>query len=373
VVGDDSHRGVVVSLGAAVRLSGEVCSLLDERTKEVRVVVARLAFQDRRDALQSHAGIHRRLGQPIEYEPALLFPALELHEDEVPHLHPPAAIGGRLLAECRKIGVVAVEVVNLGARPARAGLAHLPEIVLHPEAQNSPVVEARDLFPEGARVFVRSQYRVAGIAAKDCHDETIFRHAETLRKKLPCEGDRVFLEIVAEAEIAEHLEERVVACRDAHVFEVVMLARNPDAFLARGRARERPLVLTGKDVLERDHAGVGEHQRRIVLGNERSAPLNVVSMLLEVVEERGANVSRREGHDPRTALYHLLYFVSLHEVVNGFTPQFCEVQSNSPFISSRSVRAYPSRMGSPRARQRASTSAGRQPKTISLLSRSAAE
>ena len=59
---------------------------------------------------------------------------------------------------------------------------------------------------------------------------------ETLREELPGERDRVLLEVVAEGEVAEHLEERVVARGDADVLEVVVLAADADALLARGRA-----------------------------------------------------------------------------------------------------------------------------------------
>ena len=45
-----------------------------------------------------------------------------------------------------------------------------------------------------------------------------------LGEELPRERDRLFFEVVAEAEVAEHLEERVVARGDADVLEVVVLA-----------------------------------------------------------------------------------------------------------------------------------------------------
>ena len=44
-------------------------------------------------------------------------------------------------------------------------------------------------------------------------------------------GDRLFLEIVAEAEIPQHLEERMVPGGVADIVEIVVLATGADAFL----------------------------------------------------------------------------------------------------------------------------------------------
>ena len=45
-----------------------------------------------------------------------------------------------------------------------------------------------------------------------------FGQLEDLGEELPGEGDGVFFEVVAEAEVAEHLEERVVARGDGPTF-----------------------------------------------------------------------------------------------------------------------------------------------------------
>ena len=59
-------------------------------------------------------------------------------------------------------------------------------------------------------------------------------------------SDRALLEIIAEGEIAEHLEEGVVARGVADIVEVVMLAAGAHAFLRRGRAREGRLLGAGE-------------------------------------------------------------------------------------------------------------------------------
>jgi hypothetical protein len=110
-------------------------------------------------------------------------------------------------------------------------------------------------------------------------------------------GDRLVLEIVAEREIAEHLEEGVVAGGVADIVEIVMLAAGADAFLRRGRGRIRPGLEAREDVLERHHAGVDEHQGRVVLRDERRRGHLSVPVRAEIVEERPADVVGG-GHSP---------------------------------------------------------------------------
>src|SRR5262249_50192460 len=135
-------------------------------------------------------------------------------------------------------------------------------------------------------------------AAEHGDDHLLRRELPLFREELPRVRDRLFLEVVAERKIAEHLEERVVAGRDADVLEVVVLAGDADALLARRRARVRALVLAGEDILELDHHRVREHERRIVLGNERRRRADLVALALEEVEERRAYVRCRAAHDP---------------------------------------------------------------------------
>jgi len=99
--------------------------------------------------------------------------------------------------------------------------------------------------------------------------------------------DRLFLEIVAEGEIPQHLEEGVVARGVADIVEVVVLAAGADAFLRGGGPDVRTLLLAGEDVLELHHARIGEHQRRVVARHERARRHHLMALALEVVEEGG--------------------------------------------------------------------------------------
>ena len=119
----------------------------------------------------------------------------------------------------------------------------------------------------------------------DGDHQPVLRQAELLGDQIPGELDGAVLEIVAEREIAEHLEEGVVARGVADIVEVVVLAAGAHAFLRRGRARVGALLEAGEDVLELHHAGIGEHQRRIVARHQRRRRHHLVAVLAEIIEE----------------------------------------------------------------------------------------
>src|SRR5262245_25011453 len=73
--------------------------------------------------------------------------------------------------------------------------------------------------------------------------------------------------------------------------------RDADDLLAARRARVGARVLAGEDVLELHHPGVREHERRIVLGDERRALHHLVPLRAEEVEEGRAYDGCRLAHD----------------------------------------------------------------------------
>ena len=181
-------------------------------------------------------------------------------------------------------------VENLRARPARAGVAHRPEIVARRDADDPRLGQAGDLAPQVERLV---------IVVIDGDGELLRRQSEVARQKIPGEFDRVVLEIIAEREVAEHLEERVVAGGIADIVEVVVLAAGAHAFLRRRRPDVRALLDAGEHVLELHHAGVGEHERRIVARHERTRRHDRMFVPAEELEEARSNVVDA-AHEPRS-------------------------------------------------------------------------
>ena len=120
--------------------------------------------------------------------------------------------------------------------------------------------------------------------------EAVARQAEFLGHQVPGKLDGAVLEIVAEREIAEHLEEGVVPRRVADIVEVVVLAAGAHAFLRRGGALIGALFEAGEDVLELHHAGIGEHQGRVVARHERRGRHDLMIVGREIVEESRPDV-----------------------------------------------------------------------------------
>ena len=93
---------------------------------------------------------------------------------------------------------------------------------------------------------------------------------QLFRYELPREANRIALEVVAEREIPEHLEECVMPRRVADLLEVVVLPAGAHALLHGRGAACAPgrLLLPEKHLLELHHSRVGEHQRRVVTGHD---------------------------------------------------------------------------------------------------------
>src|SRR5207249_3874113 len=87
----------------------------------------------------------------------------------------------------------------------------------------------------------------------------------------------------------KHFEERVMAASAADVLQVVMLATGANAFLRSGSALVLALLQSEKNVLELDHAGIGEQQRVVVGGNERTALHRAVTACGKIVQKPLAN------------------------------------------------------------------------------------
>src|SRR5919106_2584048 len=154
-------------------------------------------------------------------------------------------------------------IEDLAARAARAGVGHLPEIVRLVLLSAGLVADANDALARNAdHLGPELEGLVVGLVHRG--PEALGSETIDVREELPGEADRVLLEVVAEGEIAQHLEERMVARGIADVLEVVVLAAGAQASLRGGRAAVGTLLLAEEHVLELHHARVDEEERRVV-------------------------------------------------------------------------------------------------------------
>ena len=288
VVGDHLHGHVVVGVRAVAEL-GDALDVTDDRAEEIGVVVRLLFLHHRRDALEPHARVDGGLGQRHQLPGG---GPIELHEDEIPDLEPAVAVTGR--SETRTPGlllpagnVVALMEVHLGAGSAGAGIAHGPEIVLLPQSEDAVVAEAGDPLPQPVGLVVVREHRRL---------EPVLGQAEVGGQEFPGEGDRVVLEIVAEGEVAQHLEEGVMTGSAADVLEIVVLAPRPDTLLGGDRALIGALLLAEEDALELHHPRVGEEEGGILGGHERRRAHHGMPVAREIVEKLLAKLGSGHGH-----------------------------------------------------------------------------
>ncbi len=184
-------------------------------------------------------------------------------------------------------------VEDFRARTARPRVGHLPEIVARVLGA-LVVADAHDALGRDAD-FLRPDVVGLVVVDVDGRPQLVRRQLVDLRQQLPRIVDRIALEVVAEAEVAQHLEERVMARRVADVLQVVVLAAGAHAALRRRRALVAALVDAQEHVLELDHAGIDEQQRRIVARHERRTRHERVALGDEVIEELAADVGDLHG------------------------------------------------------------------------------
>ncbi len=288
VLGEDTDGEAVAIVVVAdlVRPAGELARLVDERKHQVGLPQRVDALQHGEDTLESGPGVDRRVGQRRQRARVV---AVVLHEHEVPELEEAVALGvdgGTAVgSELRP----AIEV-DLAAWSARPGLAGLPEVVGVAHPLDPLQRHADDVVPDLLG-------DVVGLVHGDPQAVTV--HPPVLCHELPAGRDDELLEVVAEAEVAEHLEEHEMALGAADIVEVVVLPSGTDAFLRADGALVRRLLVAEEVGLERHHPGDVEQQRRILWHEARRRHEGVVARD-EEVDERLTNFvgTARRFHHP---------------------------------------------------------------------------
>lgn len=206
VVRDDAQRLVNIGIGF-VFLAGKALAHGNQAAQHVGVVVVRDALHNGHDALQAHAGVNVLRRQRSK---RAVFLAIELSEHAVPVLEEAIAIATRRAVGAAATDFGALVKVNLRARAARAGGAGAPEVVIFTQARDMAVFNAEALPNLDGLVVVFEHGEV----------QLFFRQAEHFGRELIRPSAHFVLKIFAEAEVAQHLEERKVA-RIANVVDVV--------------------------------------------------------------------------------------------------------------------------------------------------------
>jgi len=270
MIGDDPHAHGRLRV-FAVDEARQALGFAVNGRKQIGIVVGVLALQHRRKPFEPGAGVDRRPRQRGHHAGRV---AVELHEHEVPQLEVAVAVVDRSREPRPLI------VQNFAARTAGAGVAHRPEVVLFAEADD----------PVGRHAHFRAPQRRGFVVVAEHGDPQLGRvELVDFGQQLPAEADGIALEVVAEAEIAQHFEERVMARGASDVLEVVVFARHAQALLAGGGAAGADVLFAQKDAFKLHHPGVGEQQRGILLRHQRRTGQHLVPVFRKVIEKRLAD------------------------------------------------------------------------------------
>ena len=217
---------------------------------------------------------------------------VELHEHQVPQLDVAvagdpigpgvAAVGAALRAAAASLG--ASVVVQLAAGAARALLAvdrWAPPVVV--------VAEPVDAALRNARLPPQLEGLVVGVVHGSV--EPLRLQAQSADHQLQGELDGLGLEVVADAEVAQHLEERQVG-RVADLLDV----GRPERLLGGGQPPAGGRSLAGEVGLELHHPSDGQEHRRIAHRYQRGAGHPEVVLALEVAEKGLSYLVAGHGH-----------------------------------------------------------------------------
>ena len=286
-----------------VFLAAQLFNLGEERTENVGLVVGDAGvgklgetfcpLHHGTDTFEAHAGVDVTGGQRRERAVRI---GVELDKYEIPDLD---ALSRAFVDQCSLCVALRGQVdMQFRARTARTRVAHHPEVILlvaghdvHLRIESGSPKMHRPVIPrlliKLARI-TRSRRINGGI-------ETRSGKFPPINEQLPSPVDGFFFEVIAEAPIPEHLEERVVVGIEPDIFEVVVLSSGTDAFLRIGRARVRSrdgarkardigLRIAEKNRDELVHPRVGEEQVRRV-GHQARRRHDGVLLPAEKIEE----------------------------------------------------------------------------------------
>ncbi len=179
--------------------------------------------------------------------------------------------------------LIAAEVdMDFRARAAGACVAHLPEVIMlvavydvrsgqmaFPISRSLVVTRQ----PFGCRAFKHGCIQAFGI------------QSEHVDQEFPRPINRLFLEIVAKRPVTQHFKHGMMVGVMPHLFQIVMLATDTQAFLAVGNPRPLRRFVAEDNILELIHARIGEHQRGVILDNHRGRRNNLMPLALEKLLE----------------------------------------------------------------------------------------
>ena len=216
---------------------------------------------------------------------------IELGEHVVPYLDIAVAVTAHGAAGLAAAVLLAPVIVDFRAGAAGAG-AVFPEVVLLAEAEDTLRGNADLLVPNVKSLVVVHIHR--GIETVG-----IKTHPVGAGQKFPAPVNGLALEVIAEGEVAQHLEIGAVAGSLADILDIA----GADALLAGANPVPGRLLLALEIGLHRRHAGVDEQKAGVPLGDQGEAGQAQMAFALEELQKHFAQLIE-------SVLFHVLFILS---------------------------------------------------------------
>ena len=171
----------------------------------------------------------------------------------------------------------------LGTRTTRTCITHFPEVIVFVSVED--MIFWQELFPIGSGFIVTFQ-SFFGAAFEYGGVKVIRIYLQNIYQVFPCPVDCLFLKVVTERPVAQHLEHGMVVRIVSYFFQVIMLSANAQAFL---RVRDSFIfcrVVTQNNIFELVHPRISKHQCRVIFNYHWSRGHYLMAFALEETLER---------------------------------------------------------------------------------------
>ena len=247
----DNPEGHIGLMALAIGSAGDGGDMVGDVHNSIHIEQAVHILAHHGQTLQAHAGIDVLLHQLGVVAVAVV---VKLGEHVVPHFHVPVAVTAYGAVGLAAAVLLAPVIVNLAAGTAGAG-AVLPEVVRLAKPENPLRRDADFLVPD---------FKGFLIVFIDGGVQPVLFQAHHLGQKFPAPGNGLVLEVIAEGEVAQHLEVGAVTGGLADVVNVA----GTDTLLAGADSSSGGLHLALEVGLHGSHTGIDEKQGLVILGNE---------------------------------------------------------------------------------------------------------
>ncbi|CDD02943.1 putative uncharacterized protein [Ruminococcus sp. CAG:382] len=199
-------------------------------------------LHDAGKTFKPHTGIDVRVGKPCVIAVAV---SVKLSEHDVPDFN--ESVTGTAEFAVGLAATVFRTAIKMNLTVGSAGTCtDFPEVIFFTHA----------VYAVCGNAYLAPYLKRFVVIFVNCYIESVLRNFENFCEEFPCPRNRIFLEIIAEREVAKHFEECTVTCCFSDIVDI----ESAYAFLTRRDSLARRYKFTGEIALQGSHSGVDEEK-----------------------------------------------------------------------------------------------------------------